>query len=156
MRAKDFIDEYKADNKDGLGAVPYNQDVDYFGMRVLMKPSTFLKLALPLNNPTSVDFIAKHMQDGGSLGSPFIDLEIPPEWEDGDYSKPARVRGHEGRNRMMAIQKLEGDDPVQVHFFPKGGLRARHLTPDVVKALQQGLINQEGNRLIKGPLFDPM
>ncbi len=155
MRAKDFIDEYKVDNVNGLGSVPYNQDIDYFGMRVLMKPSTFLKLALPLDKPTSVDHIVQHLKDGGSLGSPFLDIDIPPEWEDKDFSKPARVKGHEGRNRMMAIQKLEGDDPVEVHLLPKGGLRARHLTPDVVKELQKGLVNQEGNRLINGPLFVP-
>jgi hypothetical protein len=56
----------------------------------------------------------------------------------------------------MAIQKLEGDEPVEVHLLPKGGLRARHLTPDVVKELEQGMMNQENSRFIPGPLFKRM
>ena len=36
------------DNKNGRGAVPHNQEVDYFGMRVKMKPSTFIALASKL------------------------------------------------------------------------------------------------------------
>lgn len=156
MRANEFITEYKADNREGLGAVPYNADVDYFGMRVLMKPSTFLKLALPLDKPTSVDHIAKHLEQGGALGSPFLQIDIPQSWEEGDFDRPAKVVGHEGRNRMMAIQKVEGDDPVEVHFFPTGGLRARHLTPNIVKALEQGLMNQAKTAYIPGPLFKTM
>lgn len=153
MRARDFIDEYKVDNKSGLGAVPYNQDVDYFGMKVMMKPSTFLRLALPLDKPVSVDHIAQHIKDGGSLGAPFLDVSIPPEWEEGDTSKPAIVTGHEGRNRMLAIQQVEGDEPVEVHIFPKGGMRARHLTPEIVNGLRSGMMNQARNKFIPGDLF---
>jgi hypothetical protein len=46
MRAQEFL-EYKINNRSGIGSVPYNQEVDYFGLRVAMRPSTFLKLALP-------------------------------------------------------------------------------------------------------------
>ena len=44
------LDEYKLDNEKGLGVVPNNMggNPDYFGIRVMMKPSTFHKLALPL------------------------------------------------------------------------------------------------------------
>lgn len=53
------------DNKDGLGSVPKNQEVDYFGMRVLMKPSKFLQLAAPGDKPESTERIAQHLRDGG-------------------------------------------------------------------------------------------
>jgi predicted transcriptional regulator len=149
----EVLDEYKVDNKNGLGSVPYNQDVDYFGMKVMMKPSTFLQLALPLNKPISVDHIAQHLKNGGSLGAPFLDVTIPKEWEEGDMSEPARVSGHEGRNRMLAIQQVEGDDPVEVHIFPKGGMRARDLTPEITTALRNGMMNQERSRFIRGDLF---
>jgi hypothetical protein len=152
MKPHEFIDEYKVDNKDGLGAVPYNQDIDYFGLRVMMKPSTFLKLALPLDKPTSVDHIVKHLQDGGSLGAPFIDIKIPEEWDDNNFDSYAKVTGHEGRNRMMAIQKVEGDDPVEVHLFPKH-YRNRDMTPEFIKNLNKGLTNQQGSVIIRGPLF---
>jgi spore germination cell wall hydrolase CwlJ-like protein/GNAT superfamily N-acetyltransferase len=38
------LDEYKVDNSAGLGATPNNSNVDYKGLRVLMRPSVFLKL----------------------------------------------------------------------------------------------------------------
>ena len=153
MRANEFTTEYKVDNREGLGAVPNNQDVDYFGLRVMMKPSTFLKLALPLDSPVSVDHIVQHLKNGGSLGAPFLNVSIPEEWEDSDISKPAIVSGHEGRNRMLAIQKVEGDNPVEVHLFFRGGLRARDIKPEFVKAMRSGMINQQRTKFIDGDLF---
>ena len=49
MRALEFITELKIDNRGGLGAVPHNADVDYHGLRTVMRPSMFLKLSLPLD-----------------------------------------------------------------------------------------------------------
>jgi len=147
------LSEYKVDNVEGLGSVPYNQNVDYFGLRVMMKPSTFLNLALPLKEPRSVEHIMQHMKNGGALGAPFLDVKIPADWEDDDFTQPASISGHEGRNRMLAIQELEGDDPVEVHLLLKNGWRARHLTPDMIKELQNGIMNQSRNRYVTGPLF---
>jgi putative chitinase len=147
------LSEYNVDNKNGLGAVPDNDKIDYFGLRVKMKPSIFLKLALPLDKDASVDYIKNHIEKGGSLGSPFLDISVPGEYEDGDYTKPATVAGHEGRNRMKAILQTEGDDPVEVHLFFKHGLRARDITPDMKSSLRSGLINQKKTQLITGPIF---
>ena len=149
----DRLSEYKVDNVEGLGSVPYNQNVDYFGLRVLMKPSTFLSLALPLNKPRSVEHIMQHMKNGGALGAPFLDVTVPDDWENYDFTRPAGITGHEGRNRMLAIQKLEGDDPVEVHLLLKNGWRARNLTPDMIKEMQNGMMNQSRNRYVTGPLF---
>lgn len=150
------ISEYNVDNKSGLGATPNNQDVHYFGMRVLMKPSMFLKLAHPLSTPgASVEYITQHIKQGKGLGSPFLLVDIPYEWDYNDFRERAEVSGHEGRHRMLAIQKVEGDDPVEVHIFPRGGLRARDLTPEVVKHLNAGIISQSRNE-IRGPIFKPM
>jgi hypothetical protein len=153
MRAVEFIAEYKVDNVRGLGAVPDNQNVDYKGTRVMMRPSTFLKLALPLENPTSVDHIVNHIRQGGSLGAPFLVLKIPPEWENNNFKLPTKVVGHEGRNRMISVQKVEGDDPVEVHLFLGGDMRARHLTPEIIEHLKMGMRNQAGTSMINGPLF---
>lgn len=56
MRIKEIL-ESRINNKTGAGAVPFNQDIDYFGAKVMMKPSIFLSLALPLTTDqrTSVD-----------------------------------------------------------------------------------------------------
>ena len=148
------VNELKIDNKNGKGAVPYNQDIDYFGLRVSMRPSTFLKLALPLPDDADYEHLKQHIAQGGAVGAPFLDVKIPPEWDDGDFSKPAKVAGHEGRHRMKAALSLEGDEPVETHIFPKGGYRARDLTPEFIKHLNQSLETQAGGRVLTGPLFD--
>ena len=151
MRAKEFTTEYKADNDingKGLGTTGYNANVSYQGIRILMRPSIFLKLALPLAVPTSVDHIVQHMKNGGALGSPFIIVDIPEDWFDGNFDEYARVTGHEGRNRMMAIQKVEGDDPCEVHLFGRGGLRARHFTKEILERLAMGLWNEKNTDII--------
>lgn len=39
MRLAQVLKEtIQIDNKDGLGSVPNNQEVDYLGLRVIMKP----------------------------------------------------------------------------------------------------------------------
>lgn len=158
MRIQELV-EYRADPVDGLGSVPYNSNVDYMGLRVLMRPSVFLKLARELHEPRSVDYIVKHMEQGGALGQPFLMVDIPDEWRENNFQNYARVSGHEGRNRMMAIMKVEGDDPVEVHIFPRGGFRARHMTPEIVEQLQAGLYNETGRVTFAGGgqlLFDVM
>ena len=153
MRLRELLSEVKIDNKDGAGAVPYNQDVDYFGLRVMMRPSTFLRLAAPLGQEHSAE-LEKYIADGGAIGAPFLEIKIPPEWDDGDYSKTAQVMGHEGRNRMTAIKKLEGDAPIEVHIFPRGGYRARDITPEFRAALVRGLVAEKASNIIAGPLFE--
>ena len=142
-----FNEQVNIDNKDGRGVVPHNKDVDYFGMRVKMKPSTFINLASKLGrdpDPEMVDYI----RDGGGIGSPFLTIRI----EDGE---PATVLNHEGRNRMLAIAKAFGDIPVEVHLFFNGNSvnRARHLTPEIISYIKNELISQDDN-LISGPLWE--
>ena len=142
------VDEYKVDNVDGLGSVPLNSNVDYRGLRVMMRPSTFLKLALPLSEPPSKKYIMQHLKNGGGLGAPFLTIDIPEKWFEGNFADYAKVKGHEGRNRMMAVQELEGDEPVEVHLFPVGEVRARHLTPEVVDHLRSGMWNQAKDHIV--------
>ena len=148
----DNLAEVTIDNKDGWGNVPYNQNVNYMGLRVQMTPRKFLELASELDVPRSVDSIEDHIRKGGSIGAPFLQVVIPPEWFDGDLSKPARTRGHEGRNRMMAVLKTEGNAPIETHLFFNGGVRNRDLTPEIIKRLNQD-ITSERETLIKGPWF---
>ena len=142
------LTEVTIDNKNGRGAVPNNQEVDYFGMRVKMKPSTFIALASKLGKdpePEMIDYIKK----GGAIGAPFLSINSD------ETGEKAEVTGHEGRNRMLAIMKAEGDVPVEVHLFFNSDQvnRARHLTPELVSAIKQELISQDDN-LVKGPLWE--
>lgn len=156
MRAKEFIAEANIDINKGAGAVPYNADIDYFGLRVKMKPSVWLSLADELTiDPGTEDRIAKlaqYIKDGGAIGPPWYFVEIPDEWREGDLSKPAKITGHEGRHRMQAIIKAEGDVPVEVHLLPRGGLRTRDFTPEWIARLNQSIISQRGQQ-VQGPWF---
>lgn len=150
------LDEVTMDGSKGAGAVPYNADVDYFGIRIKMKPKTWLGLALELNKDRETEErikgLAQYIKDGGSIGQPWFTISIPPEWEDGDLSKDAKITGHEGRHRMEAILQVEGNIEVEVHLFPRGGLRARDIKPEWVKRLNQSIISERG-QLVNGPWF---
>ena len=146
------MNEVKIDNVKGAGSVPYNQEVDYFGLRVTMKPSTFLSLAAPLNEKDNSE-MEEYIRSGGAIGAPFLDIAIPKEWDDGDFTAVAKIQGHEGRHRMRAIMAVEGDNPIEVHLFPKY-YRARDLTPEFVKHINAGLYAEKSSRMVRGPLFN--
>jgi len=142
------------DNKEGWGNVPDNSNVDYMGLRVMMKPSTFLKLAAPLSEPTSSENIQNHLASGGTIGSPFLIINVPVEWADEDYNTPAKVSAHEGRNRMIAVKNLYGDTPIETHLFFRGGInRNRHINNQIIQQLQNNIYSEKSKTLINGPLF---
>lgn len=148
----DTLDELRIDNVDGWGAVPYNQNVDYRGLRVTVKPSMFLKLAHKLERPFSAADIERHLRSDGAIGAPFLMIAVPQDWFEGDMTMPAEIYGHEGRNRMTAALRVEGDKPVETHLFFGSGLRNRDLKPEIVERLNKNVISQDGN-LVKGPWF---
>jgi hypothetical protein len=155
MRAREFLDELKIDNADGLGSVPYNQSVDYHGLQVTMRPSVFLRLALPLDahkpdELKTITYIQQHLDEPG-IGAPFLTIEIPESWGSGDFTEKAKVIGHDGRHRMYAIMSVQGDDPVEVHIFPIY-LRRRNLTDKFIEQLRNGMIGQTGDN-VRGPIF---
>lgn len=152
MRIYEVITEAQLDPR-GWGAVPQSIDVDYFGLQVEMRPSMFLKLAAPLAASDENPDVAAHMEKGGKIAYPWLDIAEPVEWEDGDFSKNARVRSHEGRNRMKKWIQLKGDNPIRVHIFFKNANRRRFITPEMIAELNQGVFNESG-QWIPGPLFN--
>ena len=154
MRILDLFENDRniIDNVKGWGAVPNNQEVDYLGLRVTMTPKNFVDLAAPLSTEPS-DQILQHLKQGGAIGAPFLIIKIPESWEDGDFSMPATVVGHEGRNRMIAVAKVFGNNPVETHLFFSQGLRNRHITDDFKKHLNRGLVKEKSKTIIKGPFF---
>jgi len=144
---KAFNEDVNIDNKEGWGAVPNNQEVDYFGMRVKMKPSVFLKLAESRRGVPAVDKVVDHIKNGGAIGAPFLIISYT-------QGSPAEIIGHEGRSRMIAIQQVFGDIPVEVHLFFNSDTvnRARHLTPDIVADINKTMMSQDDQEL-SGPFF---
>jgi hypothetical protein len=155
MRALEFITELKINNRQGLGAVPHNADVDYFGLRTVMRPSMFLKLSLPLdkNSPdeqATIQHLRKQINDQG-FGAPFLTITVPESWENDDFSLEAKVRDHDGRHRMYAILDEQGDQPVETHIFLPH-FRRRDITDGIIKNLRNGILNQAG-QYVSGPIF---
>jgi hypothetical protein len=142
-----FNEDVNIDNKEGWGAVPNNQEVDYFGMRVKMKPSVFLKLAESRRGVPAVDKVVDHIKNGGAIGAPFLIISYTE-------GSTAEIIGHEGRSRMIAIQQVFGDIPVEVHLFFNSNTvnRARHLTPDIIADINKAMLSQDDQEL-SGPFF---
>jgi len=149
------ITELKINNQSGVGAVPYNAEIDYHGLQVAMKPSVFLSLALPLNinDPEERKAIeyCKSQKDQTGFGAPFLTIQVPEEWETGDFDQAARVKGHDGRHRCYAIMETEGDHAIEVHLILRG-FRRRHITDHMIDHLREGMVNQQG-KYTTGPLF---
>ena len=155
MRAQEFLTELKINNRQGLGAVPHNADVNYFGLQVVMRPSMFLKLSLPLdkNSPDEQEtrqHLRKHINDPG-FGAPYLTVVVPEAWESDDFSLEAKVRDHDGRHRMYAILDEQGDQPVEVHIFVPH-FRRRDITDNIIKNLRNGILSQNG-QYVSGPIF---
>lgn len=149
MRAKEFITDAILDPT-GWGSTPMGTDIDYFGLRVQMRPSVFLKLSHPLASSDQNPDIEKHMQAGGKIAFPFLEIRDPAEWEDGDFSQLAKVVGHEGRNRMTHWIKLKGDNPIQVNLFLRNANRRRNITDEIIQALSAALVSQTG-QVVQNP-----
>jgi len=142
------LHEVTIDNRNGMGAVPNNQEIDYFGLRVQMKPSIFLKLAAKTSSRAS-DEMKDYIRDGGAIGAPFLILDIPEGMNDAPT-----VIGHEGRHRMMAVKEVEGDKPLEVHIFPQGAVcRTKHINKDIEKYMRNGAYKENTNTLVRGPLW---
>jgi len=155
MRSHEFLTELKIDNRNGLGAVPHNASVDYHGLRTVMRPSTFLKLSLPLdkNSPdeqATIQHLRGQINDQG-FGAPFLTISVPEAWENDDFSLEARVRDHDGRHRMYAILDEQGDGPVETHLF-LSHFRRRDITDGIIKNLRNGMLSQNG-QYVGGPIF---
>lgn len=140
------------DDQKGAGAVPYNQDVDYFGLRAITTPRKFLEMASELDrkNASSVDGLKKFIEAGGKIGTPFLEIEV--ETKDGNLISVPEVKGHEGRNRAYAIAELYGmDSEMKVHIFPRGGLRTRDISKEMKKNLLERVRSEATLRIIREP-----
>jgi hypothetical protein len=150
--SKNISEEVKIDNKRGAGATPNNEDIDYFGLRVAMKPSSFLSLTPSFSHfSDSVDNMREYIKNGNSIGSPFLSIQIPSNWEDLNFRSAAKVIDHEGRHRMLGVLQVYGDIPIETHLFLKN-YRRKNIAPEWILQINKELYSQEGD-LILGPFF---
>ena len=127
-RAEQFLEAAVAfDARKGIGQVPNNIDVDYLGFVKYMTPAQFLDLAAKRPSHPSADWIEDEIKKGVPVGQPFLNVD----WN--DDLKAWLITNHEGRNRCVAIARVDKNTKVPVHVIPYG-LRARHLTSEMKKA----------------------
>ena len=50
------------------------------------------------------------------------------------------------------IKRMLGDGEIPVHFFLRGGLRSRHLTPEMVDEAKLGLYAERSDAIVRRPL----
>jgi hypothetical protein len=126
------------DQVNGVGQVPLNQNVKYRGFTAMMRPSKFLELAADIDKPkqSSLNFIRDSIDEGRGVGSPFLSLDF----------KTGKIKGHDGRHRMMVIQEKNGDEPVPVHIFGEGEGRAKSLNQKKISAFGSSLTSEGGNQ----------
>lgn len=115
------------DAKNGLGSVPYNQEVAHRGFQKTMTPDEFIGLAKKKSGEETSRGIEKEIRGGKAVGPPFLNVEWLPE--QGAW----KVIGHEGRNRSEAIKRIAADTAMPVHLFPRG-MRAKDITPEMAAA----------------------
>jgi hypothetical protein len=116
----------------GAGATPNNENVNYLGFVVWMRPSEFLSLNPPLPQTqaqrSKIEAWHKSLAQGVKLGPPMLYVDLEDDAMDDDnnvLNGNFVVRNHEGRHRMKTLMGLS-DEPVPIHVFPGHRLRARH------------------------------
>lgn len=146
------VGQVRFDQRDGAGSVPNNANVNYLGFTAMMKPSRFLTLSHELKQPRPghIEGLRDHIAAGNAIGSPFLRIDTA-DGEDDPEGTFGKVRQHDGRHRMRAIQALQGDTPVPVHVFGSHGDRARHLTPEMIDRLRGRLFTQGAGKI---PMLD--
>jgi hypothetical protein len=132
----------------GFGSVPNNGNVLYMGFVGMVKPSTFLSMVHDdegTQEQTAKD-LAKFVDEGYAIGIPFVYITFD------EGNELPKISGHEGRGRMRMVRSVNGDEPIPVHFFLRGGLRARDVTRDMADEVKQGVKAEGTGRLIKNPV----
>jgi len=160
------LDELNIDNKAGWGRTPNNQEIDYMGLKVMMRPSVFLRLAAHLNIDDlargKIDAMKAHTQAGGTVAAPTLYIKVDDCWAQENFINQKfipEVTAHEGRHRMNTQLELNGDVPVETHIFLRSNKtewKARMITPRIIKHLNLALRSESASGYgIKrtGPFF---
>lgn len=119
-------------SNEGLGSMPINRDIDYFGFSKVTTTDKFMELVTKRSYDDGIEYLNKAIQKGEKVGPPtlFVDwLKDEKLW---------MVTGHEGRGRAMAIFDLYisgflADDKISVHIIPTG-LRSRDMDEEKLNA----------------------
>lgn len=137
------VDSVIFDNKNGLGNVPYNSNVNYMGFTAIMSIDDFLNLAAPHEGQReeTAKEIKELIEQGYGIATPWFQLIID-DLVDGKGN--ARVYGHEGRARAICCQKYFGLKEIPIHIFPVH-YRSRDITTEHIEAMNKNGIGKESS-----------
>lgn len=134
----------------GAGAIAYNREIETFGVGVLMKPSTFLKLVLPLRGNEKTSEVSAAVGEGKPIASPWLAIKFG-ERDGVRCVEGTHVLSHQGRHRAKAIMEKYGDVAMLVHLIYIGA-RPKNVSSDVLEDINQGMVNESG-MFINGPFW---
>jgi hypothetical protein len=151
-------------NDTGIGTSKRHSQTSEYGIKVLMKPSVFLKLTPKIINssyPDSIEFIKNKIIGGEPIATPVLRIDIPNSWKNNDFEEPAGVVGHNGRHRMLSILEVEGNKSVPVYLFfgdsnnliPKNVITSLWLEQKNKIILNQDSYYSSKQHMIDGPIF---
>lgn len=143
----------KYDQISGAGAVPYNEDIETFGVGVLMKPSVYLSLVLPLRAHDIKSKISEAVDKEQPIGSPWLALKFG-ENNGVRCVEGTKVISHQGRHRAKAILEKYGDVEMLVHLIYLGA-RPKQVSSTISEQVNHGMINENGS-FITGPFWVPI
>ena len=110
----------------GIGTVPAQRGEEYYGRYITMTPAEYLEKVPPVPYGQETDWwMENQIRTGAKLANPFLEVT----WKNNFWE----ATGHEGRNRMIAFQRLYGDRPVRVMLMFNEGLRARDVDDEMLK-----------------------
>jgi hypothetical protein len=148
---KNINDRFKVgnvayDNIHGMGAVPNNSEVNYFGFTIFITPAVFLRFAAAGDRGDVPTQIAQKIKAHYPIGTPFLNFDFNEKAFGQGEPLVMKIIGHEGRARMKAIEMVNGDlGKVPVHVLARGELRARHLNEKFFEALRdRGAVPEKG------------
>ena len=129
----------------GLGSVPLNRNVVYRGFVGMMYPRDFSEFAKKADRDESAKKIVELISEGYGVGSPFLDIDVN---NPGEKNMKMKVYGHEGRARCIALNIIQPNVLIPVHFF-FSGLRARDITEEMVPLFNQRIMAEGSNTFVR-------
>ena len=141
------FDHINYDQVNGIGNVPNNQNIHYMGFTVMTTPLDYLQLVPRRPWDDNIDFLVEALRNNKAISTPFLSIDL--------IGTVPEVAAHDGRGRVMAIQKIRGrDTPIIVQMFTRG-IRARNITTTMIRLMRDMLKAQDSGVLISGPNFWP-
>lgn len=138
------------DQQNGIGSVPWNQEVGYKGFVAMMRPGAFRAFTLPMEESRErIDKYKLLFQQGIATGSPWLQLDVdsPTAEKAGKF----RIVGHEGRARTAAIAELQPNIEIPVHVFIYQG-NHKDLKPEMISRLNTSIMKEQSSIVVSNKI----